>query len=65
MATPHNCVCDHGCGASDTVTEPGSRIPLYRVVDAEGRNIASQESLEGGTLTITADRENAPPSPAG
>ena len=51
--------CDHGCGASDTVTEPGSRIPLYRVVDAEGRNIPSQENLEGGILTITADRENA------
>ena len=51
--------CDHGCGASDTVTEPGSRIPLYRVVDAEGRNIASQESLEGGILTITADQDEA------
>lgn len=51
--------CDHGCGASDTVTEPGSRIPLYRVVDAEGRNIPSQERLEGGTLTITTDRDEA------
>lgn len=51
--------CDHGCGASDTVSEPGTRIPLYRVVDAEGREIPSQERLEGGTLTITADRENA------
>lgn len=51
--------CDHGCGASDTVTEPGSRIPLYRVVDAEGRNIPSQESLEGGILTITADQDEA------
>ena len=51
--------CDHGCGASDTVTEPGSRIPLYRVVDAEGRNIPSQESLEGGILTITADQDKA------
>lgn len=59
MATPHNCVCDHGCGASDTVTEPGSRIPLYRVVDAEGRNTPSQESLEGGILTITADQDEA------
>lgn len=51
--------CDHGCGASDTVTEPGSRIPFYRVVDAEGRNIPSQESLEGGILTITADQDEA------
>ena len=51
--------CDHGCGASDTVTEPGSRIPLYRVMDAEGRNIPSQESLEGGILTITADQDEA------
>ncbi len=51
--------CDRGCGASDTVTEPGSRIPLYRVVDAEGRNIPSQESLEGGILTITADQDEA------
>lgn len=51
--------CDHGCGASDTVTEPGSRIPLYRVVDAEGRNIPSQESLEGGILTIMADQDEA------
>lgn len=51
--------CDHGCGASDTVTEPGSRIPLYRVVDAAGRNIPSQESLEGGILTITADQDEA------
>lgn len=51
--------CDHGCGASDTVTEPGSRIPLYRVVDAEGRNIPSQESLEGGILTITVDQDEA------
>ncbi len=51
--------CDHGCGASDTVTEPGSRIPLYRVVDVEGRNIPSQESLEGGILTITADQDEA------
>ena len=51
--------CDHGCGASDTVTEPASRIPLYRVVDAEGRNIPSQESLEGGILTITADQDEA------
>ena len=51
--------CDRGCGASDTVSEPGTRIPLYRVVDAEGREIPSQERLEGGTLTITADRDEA------
>lgn len=51
--------CDRGCGASDTVSEPGTRIPLYRVVDAEGRNIPSQESLEGGILTITADQDEA------
>lgn len=51
--------CAYGCGASDTVTEPGSRIPLYRVVDAEGRNIPSQESLEGGILTIMADQDEA------
>ena len=59
MATPHNCVCDRGCGASDTVSEPGTRIPLYRVVDAGGREIPSQERLEGGTLTIKADRDEA------
>ena len=51
--------CDRGCGASDTVSEPGTRIPLYRVVDAEGREIPSQERLEGGTLTITADQDEA------
>lgn len=51
--------CDRGCGASDTVSEPGTRIPLYRVVDAEGREIPSQERLEGGILTVTADRDEA------
>lgn len=29
------------------------------MVDAEGREIPSQERLEGGTLTITADRDEA------
>ena len=29
------------------------------MVDAAGRNIPSQESLEGGILTITADQDEA------
>ena len=51
--------CDHGCGATNTIPAPGTRIPLYRVVDAEGREIPSQERLEGGILTVTADRDEA------
>ena len=51
--------CDHGCGATDTIPAPGTRIPLYRVVDAAGRNLPSRESKDGTVLTITAEQDHA------
>ena len=51
--------CNHGCGATDTIPAPGTRIPLYRVVDAAGRNLPSRESKDGTVLTITAEQDHA------
>ena len=51
--------CDHGCGATDTIPAPGTRIPLYRVVDAAGMNLPSRESKDGTVLTITAEQDYA------
>ena len=51
--------CDHGCGATNTIPAPGTRIPLYRVVDAAGMNLPSRESKDGTILTITAEQDYA------
>ena len=51
--------CDHGCGATNTIPAPGTRIPLYRVVDAAGMNLPSRESKDGTVLTITAEQDHA------
>ena len=51
--------CDHGCGATNTIPAPGTRIPLYRVVDAAGRNLPNRESKDGTVLTITAEQDHA------
>ena len=51
--------CDHGCGATNTIPAPGTRIPLYRVVDAAGKNLPSRKSKDGTILTITAEQDYA------
>lgn len=51
--------CDNGCGATDTRTEMGSHLPIYRVTDETGRELSSSRSESGSVLTITVNREAA------
>ena len=54
--------CDHpGCDATDTITDPGTRLPapLYRVVDQDGKALASKAEQKDGVLTVTAEADFA------
>ena len=54
--------CDHpGCDATDTITDPGTRLPapLYRVVDQDGKTLDYKAERKDGVLTITAEADFA------
>ena len=49
------------CGETHTVPDEGSRLklPLYRVTDRDGRDIAYTAEQTGGVLTVTVDEDFA------
>ena len=51
--------CDHGCGETDTRTVEGSKLPLYRVTDENGKSVIHKANYSGSTLTITAELDGA------
>ena len=54
--------CDHpGCDATDTITDPGTRlpVPLYRVIGEEGQGVSCETERTDGVLTITVDADVA------
>ncbi len=51
--------CDHGCGETDTRTVEGSKLPLYRVTDENGKSVIHKANYSGSTLTITAELDSA------
>lgn len=51
--------CDHGCGLTDTIPDPGSRLPYYLVKGQDGRILPSRGERQDGVLTITADADFA------
>ena len=55
------CVRYDQCGETHTVPDEGSRLklPLYRVTDRDGRDIAYTAEQTGGVLTITVDEDFA------
>lgn len=55
------CVRYDQCGETHTVPDEGSRLklPLYRVADRDGRDIAYTAEQTGGVLTVTVDEDFA------
>ena len=55
------CVRYDQCGETHTITDEGSRLklPLYRVTDKDGRDIAYTAEQTGGVLTVTVDEDFA------
>ena len=55
------CVRYDQCGETHTVPDVGSRLklPLYRVTDRDGRDIAYTAEQTGGVLTVTVDEDFA------
>ena len=55
------CVRYDQCGVTHTVPDEGSRLklPLYRVTDRDGRDIAYTAEQTGGVLTVTVDEDFA------
>ena len=55
------CVRYDQCGETHTVPDEGSRLklPLYRVTDKDGRDIAYTAEQTGGVLTVTVDEDLA------
>ena len=55
------CVRYDQCGETHTVPDEGSRLklPLYRVTDRDGRDIAYMAEQTGGVLTVTVDEDFA------
>ena len=55
------CVRYDQCGVTHTVPDEGSRLklPLYRVTDRDGRDIAYTAGQTGGVLTVTVDEDFA------
>jgi len=55
------CVRYDQCGETHTVPDEGSRLklPLYRVTDRDGRDIAYTAEQAGGVLTVTVDEDFA------
>ena len=55
------CVRYDQCGETHTVPDEGSRLklPLYRVTDRDGRDIAYTAEQTGGVLTVTVDDDFA------
>ena len=55
------CVRYDQCGKIHTVPDEGSRLklPLYRVTDRDGRDIAYTAEQTGGVLTVTVDEDFA------
>ena len=55
------CVRYDQCGKTHTVPDEGSRLklPLYRVTDKYGRDIAYTAEQTGGVLTVTVDEDFA------
>ena len=55
------CVRYDQCGETHTVPDEGSRLklPLYRVTDRDGRDIAYTAEQTGGVLTVTVDEDLA------
>ena len=50
--------CDHpGCDATDTITDPGTR--LYQVKGKDGKSLACKTEQKDGVLTITAEADFA------
>ena len=49
------------CGETHTIPDEGSRLklPLYRVTDRDGRDIAYTAEQTGGVLTVTVDEDFA------
>ena len=55
------CVRYDQCGVTHTVPDEGSRLklPLYRVTDRDGRDIAYTAEQTGGVMTVTVDEDFA------
>ena len=55
------CVRYDQCGETHTVPDEGSRLklPLYRVTDKDGRDIAYTAEQKGSVLTVTVDEDFA------
>ena len=55
------CVRYDQCGETHTIPDEGSRLklPLYRVTDRDGRDIAYTAEQTGGVLTVTVDDDFA------
>ena len=55
------CVRYDQCGETHTIPDEGSRLklPLYRVTDRDGRDIAYTAEQAGGVLTVTVDEDFA------
>lgn len=55
------CVRYDQCGETHTIPDEGSRLklPLYRVTDRDGRDIACTAEQKGGVLTVTVDEDFA------
>ena len=55
------CVRYDQCGETHTIPDEGSRLklPLYRVTDRDGRDIAYTAEQTGGVLTVTVDEDLA------
>ena len=55
------CVRYDQCGETHTIPDEGSRLklPLYRVTDRDGRDIAYTAGQTGGVLTVTVDEDFA------
>ena len=55
------CVRYDQCGKIHTIPDEGSRLklPLYRVTDRDGRDIAYTAGQTGGVLTVTVDEDFA------
>ena len=55
------CVRYDQCGETHTVPDEGGRLklPLYRVTDKDGRDIAYTAEQTGGVLTVTVDEDFA------
>ena len=54
--------CDHpGCDATDTITDPGTRLPapLYQLKGQDGMAVGGKTEQKDGVLTITVDADFA------